>query len=595
MFDPTTNQPLQLSTSQSNSNFKSNWINPTTSQNRTTPPFDVPSALLTNSVGQENDNSTWIPDSGASFHVTGDSQNIQHLNHFEGPDHIYIDNGEGLQVLGSGSSCLQNSKFPLYLNNLLHVPYITKNLLSVSKFALDNNVFFEFYPYHCNVKSQATNEVILRGIVGADGLYSFPDFKISRQHSSIFSKKSQINIVSVSANNSESFVVSSSKPSNLWHARLGHPNDHVLRLVLTQCNIHSINKTTYFCNSCYVGKSHRLSSSLSNTIYNSPLELIYNDLWGPSHVPSNEGYLYYVSFVDAFSWFTWLYPIKVKSEAITVFQSFKTMVELQFSSKIKSIQTNWGGEFRSFTSFLANHGIVYRLICPHTHHQNGIVERKHRHITELGLTLLQHASLPLKFWDYAFQIVLYLINRLPIAYLQFFVPYTVLYKTKPDYSFLKVFGCACFPFLRPYNKHKLEFRSQDCVFLGYSKSHKGYLCLAKFGRVYIFKDVVFNEISFSYNDLFPKPTLSESVTKQYFNLNPNLSPSTQQLILIPQPHITAPYVVSNTTEPVVSNTAAPFSRFANIHPMQTRSKSGKVTHRTNPSLLLTNVEPRSVS
>jgi len=340
LFDPTTNQPLQLSISQSNSNFKLNtWINPATSQNRTTPLLDVPSALLTNSVVQENGNSTWIPNSGASFHVTGNSQNIQQLNHFERPDHIYIGNGEGLQVFGSGSSCLQNSKFPLYLNNLLHVPSITKNLLSVVKFALDNNVFFEFYPYHCNVKSQATNEVILRDIVGADGLYSFPDFKISSQPSSVLSKKSQINTVSVSANNSESFVVSSSKPSNLWHARLGHPNDHVLRLVLTQCNIHSINKTIDFCNSCGVGKSNRLSSSLSNTVYNSPLELIYSDLWGPSHVPSNEGYLYYVSFVDAFSRFTWLYPIKLKSEAITVFQSFKTMVEL-FSSKIKSIQTD---------------------------------------------------------------------------------------------------------------------------------------------------------------------------------------------------------------------------------------------------------------
>jgi len=131
-----------------------------------------------------------------------------------------------LQVLGSGSSCLQNFKFPLYLNNLLHVPSIIKNLLNVRKFALDNNVFFEFYPYHCNVKSQATNKVILSGIVGADGLYSFPDFKISSQTSCVLSKKSQINNIYVLANNSDSFVVNSSEPSNLCHARFSHPNDH---------------------------------------------------------------------------------------------------------------------------------------------------------------------------------------------------------------------------------------------------------------------------------------------------------------------------------------------------------------------------------
>jgi histone deacetylase 1/2 len=62
----------------------------------------------------------------------------------------------------------------------------------------------------------------------------------------------------------------------------------------------------------------------------------------------------------------------------------------------------------------------------------------------------------------------------------------------PDYTFLKVFGCACCPHLRPYNKHKLEFRSKKCVFLGYSSLHKGYKCLhVPTNRVYISRDVVF--------------------------------------------------------------------------------------------------------
>jgi len=51
------------------------------------------------------------------------------------------------------------------------------------------------------------------------------------------------------------------------------------------------------------------------------------------------------------------------------------------------------------------------------------VERKHKHIIALGLTLLHHASLPLKFWDSAFQTAVYLINMLPTT-LQFCVLYT---------------------------------------------------------------------------------------------------------------------------------------------------------------------------
>ena len=87
------------------------------------------------------------------------------------------------------------------------------------------------------------------------------------------------------------------------------------------------------------------------------------------------------------------------------------MAELQFNSKIKSLQTDCGGEFRPLTSFLAD-WYSTQTDCPHTYHQNGVVERKHRHIIELGLTLLHHASLPLQFWDSAFCTAVYLINRL---------------------------------------------------------------------------------------------------------------------------------------------------------------------------------------
>lgn len=58
-------------------------------------------------------------------------------------------------------------------------------------------------------------------------------------------------------------------------------------------------------------------------------------------------------------------------------------------------------------------GIFYRLSCPHTHQQNGAVERKHRHLVETGLALLSHSSVPLVHWEDAFHTACYLINRLP--------------------------------------------------------------------------------------------------------------------------------------------------------------------------------------
>jgi hypothetical protein len=69
---------------------------------------------------------------------------------------------------------------------------------------------------------------------------------------------------------------------------------------------------------------------------------------------------------------------------------------------------------------------------------------------------------------------------------------------------LRTFGCACGPNLRPYNNHKLQFRSKQCTFLGYSLSHKGFKCLdPDSGRVYISRDVTFDESLFPFQNLGP--------------------------------------------------------------------------------------------
>jgi hypothetical protein len=61
-----------------------------------------------------------------------------------------------------------------------------------------------------------------------------------------------------------------------------------------------------------------------------------------------------------------------------------------------------GGEYKKLTPFFQRVGIVHHVSCPHTHQQNGSTKRKHHHIIEVSLSLLAHASTPLKFWDEAF-------------------------------------------------------------------------------------------------------------------------------------------------------------------------------------------------
>jgi histone deacetylase 1/2 len=85
--------------------------------------------------------------------------------------------------------------------------------------------------------------------------------------------------------------------------------------------------------------------------------------------------------------------------------------------------------------------------------------------------------MPLTFWDEAFVTVVHLINRLPSRVINQETPFQRLFSSDPDYSALRVFGCACWPNLRPYNTKKLALCSIQCVFLGYSPLHKGYKCL----------------------------------------------------------------------------------------------------------------------
>jgi hypothetical protein len=119
---------------------------------------------------------------------------------------------------------------------------------------------------------------------------------------------------------------------------------------------------------------------------------------------------YYVSFIDDYSKFTWIHLLHHKSEVSKYFLEFQAIVERLLDRKIIAVQSDWGGEYEKLNSLFKSAGISHHVSCPHTHQQNGSAEHKHRHIVEMGLALLSHASMPLKYWGEAFLVATYLIN-----------------------------------------------------------------------------------------------------------------------------------------------------------------------------------------
>jgi histone deacetylase 1/2 len=246
------------------------------------------------------------------------------------------------------------------------------------------------------------------------------------------------------------------KPSSsTWHRRLGHPSSFIVQQVLRKNNLaHTPEINPYVCDPCQQAKSHQLPYPVSTSVSTVPFEQVFSYVWGPA--PASIGrHQYYVSFIDDYSKFTWIYLLKKRCDVYQVFLNFQQLVERKFNRKIVTMQTDWGGEYEKLHGFFQKVGITHHVSCPDAHQQNGSAERKHRHIVEVGLALLANASMPLKFWDESF--LTFLRNLLPTKVLDLMSPAEKLLDVKPNYDTLRIFGCACWPNLCPYNKHKLSF------------------------------------------------------------------------------------------------------------------------------------------
>ncbi|XP_019460139.1 PREDICTED: uncharacterized protein LOC109359900 [Lupinus angustifolius] len=157
---------------------------------------------LHHSVGmdpQAYNSQLWYPDSGATHHITTDSSNLIHSAGLSISDNIFMGNGSSAPITGIGTTEFQSPHNPshvLTLKILLLVPSITKNLVSVSQFAKDNSMYFEFHSHYCCVKSQVDDTLLLEGTLGPKGLYVFTDLLLPVSLSSSVSSSNSSNVQS---------------------------------------------------------------------------------------------------------------------------------------------------------------------------------------------------------------------------------------------------------------------------------------------------------------------------------------------------------------------------------------------------------------
>ncbi|WZZ15660.1 hypothetical protein YC2023_108749 [Brassica napus] len=413
-----------------------------------------------------------IVDSGASHHMISDRSLMSDVKKATGG--VMIANGDRIPIEGVGKLKLFDKD-----SDAFYMPQFASNLVSVRKATIDLGCQVVFTPDDVEFQDLKTGRVIGRGD-SKNNLYQLQLAKISKPFHSMCLSSTYEKIDSIT-----------------WHARLGHPHARAIELIIPNMSFNHLE-----CEACILGKHCRTVFPTSETTYEHCFDLVHSDVWTAPCL-SRDSQKYFVTFIDEKSKYTWLTLLPSKDRVLEAFMNFQAYVSNQYNATVKVLRSDNGGEYISnaFKSHLAKHGIVHQTSCPYTPQQNGVAERKNRHLMEVARSMMFHANVPKRFWSDAVQTACYLINRVPTKILKNLSPFEVLNKSKPVIDHLRVFGCVCYVMVPGEQRNKLEAKSTKAMFIGYSITQKGYKCYdPEARRVMVSREVKFVETKGYYEE-----------------------------------------------------------------------------------------------
>ncbi len=293
------------------------------------------------------------------------------------------------------------------------------------------------------------------------------------------------------------------KDIGIWHKRVGHVNLQRLKLMEKQNLVGGLPKfgmeevMSKVCEACQLGKQARHPFPVQTThVSSKPLEMIHSDVW-TTKTKLIRGCKHYVSFIDDHTRKVWVYFVKHKGEVFQHFLNFKAIVEKEKGVSIKCLRSNGGGKYfsKEFSEYLNEHGIQRKYSCSYSPQQNGVAERKNRHIVEITRAMLNEKNLPNYFWAKVVVTIIYIMNRTPTAAIHGMTSEEKFTSKNPDVSHLRVFGCIAYVHVPDEKRLKLDPKAGKCIFIGYSLEQKGYRCFNLSTRkLQVSRDVVFYEM-----------------------------------------------------------------------------------------------------
>ncbi|KAK2383145.1 putative mitochondrial protein [Trifolium repens] len=206
------------------------------------------------------------------------------------------------------------------------------------------------------------------------------------------------------------------------------------------------------------------------------LELLHMNLMGPMQVGSLGGKRYALVVVDDYSRYTWVNFIREKSDAFDDFKELCIQIQREKGSNVVRIRSDHGREFENskFNEFCSTEEIKHEYSSPITPQQNGIVERKNRTIQESARFMLHAKNIPYHFWAEAMNTACYVHNRVTLRKGTTSTLYELWKNRKPTVKHFHIFGSKCYILADREPRRKLDPKSDEGIYLGYSTNSRTY-------------------------------------------------------------------------------------------------------------------------
>lgn len=420
----------------------------------------------------------WFIDSGASRHMTPRRDILTDFQSSTMP-FISVANNARLEVAGCGTAFVLFGGIEVAVRNVLCVPGLKANLLSVSEIIrAKNRVTFD--QNGCSVYNGRNELLVTANARG--GTYKIEASQVRCRL----------------AVNSDIFD---------WHRRLGHLGYTGMCKLKAECDGLSFSgdkESLRGCESCAKGKMARgafVGPPKTEVKTKSILELLHMDVCGPMETKSLGGARYFVCIIDDFSRKVFVSFLTEKSAVVDVFSAFKHMAENQCDKKIKRLRSDNGTEFvnSAMRKICKDAGIVHETTVPYTPQQNGTAERMNRTIVERSKCMLDDADLGKEFWAEAVHHATYLINR-SVNRTTGKTPEEIWSGERPNLSKLKMFGNKVMVHVNKQQRRKWDEKAEKMIFIGYADTQKGLRCFdLKKRKVVTCRDVVFLDMNAAKN------------------------------------------------------------------------------------------------